>query len=72
MWERAVFRKIATPEERDEYRKWGRPVVAFYSLLFLAGLSVAIVHHYQSPSRRLPAVATLNAAPVAMLDHVKR
>lgn len=48
--DRAVFRRIATPEDRHEYRKWARRVSMFYGILFLAGISFAAVHHYQTPA----------------------
>jgi hypothetical protein len=48
--DRAVFRRIATPEDRHEYRKWARRVSMFYGVLFLAGISFAAVHHYQTPA----------------------
>jgi len=45
--ERATFQNIATPADRDEYRKWTRRISTFYGVLFAAVIAFAIVHHYQ-------------------------
>jgi hypothetical protein len=56
--ERTVFRKIATPADRHEYRRWALAVSVFYGVLFLGGISYAVVHHYQTPNHISAATTT--------------
>jgi hypothetical protein len=44
---RASFQKIASPADRDEYRKWARRISTFYGILFAGAITFAVVHHYQ-------------------------
>jgi hypothetical protein len=60
--QRAVFQTIASPEDRNEYRRWARRVAVVYGVLVAGGLSFAILHHSGSGSGATTATA---APPVA-------